>query len=221
MCPICSPLAPNFQMKIPIDQRGPSANTRVPNIAGLAPRGRRTVQRLNLFIRAAAATLLAGALMASANAARAATDCLATPDRQAGPGGHWYYYIDRSTQRKCWYLTQSGAMAPAAAEPASAQSNDSVLSRLSSALTAITGPAPAPEPRVAARDGNTGASEAQRRHKVQIAKRADQAREPSPPRTSAEPASSPAPSKLDPAATEALYKEFLQWRAQQLFSAPQ
>jgi len=179
------------------------------------------MQRRNLFVRATSALLLAGALMASANAARAATDCLATPNRQAGAGGHWYYHIDRSTQRKCWYLMQSGATAPAGVEPTLAQSTDSLLSRLSSALTAITGPAPAPEPRLAARDGSSGASEAQRRRKLRIAKRADQAREPSLPPASAEAASSPAPSRLDPATTDALYQQFLQWRAQQLFSAPQ
>jgi len=179
------------------------------------------MQRRSSFIRATAAALVAGALIASAHAAPAATDCLARPDRQAGAGGHWYYRIDRSTQRKCWYLVQSGATAPAAAEPTLAQSSDSMLSRLSSAFAAITRPAPAPEPRLAARDGNTTASEAQRRRKLRIAKRADQARESPPPRVSAEPASSPTPSRLDPATTDALYQQFLQWRAQQLFSAPE
>jgi len=180
------------------------------------------MQRRSSFIRATSATLLAGALLASAHAAPAATDCLARPYRQAGAGGHWYYRIDRSTQRKCWYLQQSGATTPAAADPASAQSTDSLLSRLSSALSAITGPGPALESRFAARDGKTAAaSEVQRRRKLRIAKRADQARELSPPRASAEGASSPAPSRLDPATTDALYQQFLQWRAQQLFSAPE
>jgi len=182
------------------------------------------MKRHSPFVRATSATLLAGALMASTNAARAASDCLATPDRQAGPGGHWYYRIDRSTQRKCWYLTQSGATAPAAAEPELAQSTNDPLSWLSSALAAITRPAsaPTPEPRVAARDGNTEASEVQRRRKVHVARRADQEREASPPRTSAQPASSsPAPSPIDPAANEALFRQFLQWRAQQLLSTPE
>ena len=33
-----------------------------------------------------------------------ANDCLATPDTSAPQGQHWYYRIDRSNHRKCWYL---------------------------------------------------------------------------------------------------------------------
>jgi hypothetical protein len=37
-------------------------------------------------------------------AARAADDCLSEPKPQTRPGGHWYYRIDSSNHRKCWYL---------------------------------------------------------------------------------------------------------------------
>ena len=40
---------------------------------------------------------------AATNTARA-DDCLAQPNSSAPPGSHWYYRIDRATQRKCWYL---------------------------------------------------------------------------------------------------------------------
>jgi hypothetical protein len=33
-----------------------------------------------------------------------ADDCLAQPSSSAPEGSHWYYHIDRATQRKCWYL---------------------------------------------------------------------------------------------------------------------
>jgi len=40
---------------------------------------------------------------APTNIARA-DDCLAQPNSNAPEGSHWYYHIDRATQRKCWYL---------------------------------------------------------------------------------------------------------------------
>ncbi len=49
-------------------------------------------------------------LLASGVAPRAATntaradDCLAQPDSSAPGGSHWYFHVDRATQRKCWYL---------------------------------------------------------------------------------------------------------------------
>ena len=44
--------------------------------------------------------------------ARAADDCLAGPNRPPGPGGHWYYHLDRATDRKCWYLVEPTARTP-------------------------------------------------------------------------------------------------------------
>jgi hypothetical protein len=41
-------------------------------------------------------------------AARAADDCLNEPKHQTPPGGHWYYRIERPSQRKCWYLADEG-----------------------------------------------------------------------------------------------------------------
>lgn len=40
---------------------------------------------------------------AATNTARA-DDCLEQPNSSAPEGSHWYYHIDRATQRKCWYL---------------------------------------------------------------------------------------------------------------------
>ena len=33
-----------------------------------------------------------------------ASDCLAAPNTSAPQGQHWYYRIDRTSHRKCWYL---------------------------------------------------------------------------------------------------------------------
>ena len=61
---------------------------------------------------ATAVSLIAASLALGATGARA--DCLPGPG-QAAANGHWYYRIDHATNRKCWYLSQSG---PAAAPEA-------------------------------------------------------------------------------------------------------
>jgi hypothetical protein len=53
-----------------------------------------------------------------------AADCLTAPDASAPPDSHWYYRIDRATQRKCWHLRaadeppQQGVLRTAQAGPA-------------------------------------------------------------------------------------------------------
>jgi hypothetical protein len=50
--------------------------------------------------------LITTAMVLSANAsAGAAEECLAAPNRAPGPGGHWYFHVDRQ-DRKCWYLVE-------------------------------------------------------------------------------------------------------------------
>lgn len=52
-----------------------------------------------------------------------AADCLTAPDSAAPPNSHWYYRMDRATQRKCWHLRaineppQQGALKTAQAAP--------------------------------------------------------------------------------------------------------
>jgi hypothetical protein len=46
-----------------------------------------------------------------------ADDCLTTPKSSAPNGNHWYYRLDSTKQRKCWYLRAAGPPA----QPASAQ----------------------------------------------------------------------------------------------------
>jgi hypothetical protein len=64
------------------------------------------------FVSAIFAGLLAGtaaptlshSAARAANEAQAADNCLAAPKAQTRAGGHWYYRIDRTTKRHCWYL---------------------------------------------------------------------------------------------------------------------
>ena len=65
------------------------------------------------------ATLLTSTvcIAAPANTARA-DDCLAAPNSAAPSGSHWYYRLDRATQRKCWYMRPAGQPAQQAPPPA-------------------------------------------------------------------------------------------------------
>jgi hypothetical protein len=42
----------------------------------------------------------------------AAGACIEQPNRQASPGGRWYYRTDRGTGLKCWFLKEPDAMTP-------------------------------------------------------------------------------------------------------------
>lgn len=67
------------------------------------------------FISALVGSIIAGAPLAAesqnapATASTAAADCLASPKGIAPQGQHWYYRLERSTKRQCWYLRAEGA----------------------------------------------------------------------------------------------------------------
>jgi len=68
----------------------------------------------------------------SLSAAPADDECLAKPKGVAPAGKHWYYNTDRSTQRKCWYLGETGEKTVAVAprkRPAPAPASDADSSR--------------------------------------------------------------------------------------------
>ncbi|WP_025035832.1 hypothetical protein [Bradyrhizobium sp. DOA9] len=68
------------------------------------------------FISTLVASIVAGAPLAAvsqnaptpSSTANAAPDCLASPKDAAPQGQHWYYRLDRTTKRKCWYLRAAG-----------------------------------------------------------------------------------------------------------------
>jgi hypothetical protein len=43
------------------------------------------------------------------HASRAADDCVSEPNTTPPQGTHWYYRVDRTTHRQCWYLGAEGA----------------------------------------------------------------------------------------------------------------
>jgi hypothetical protein len=53
------------------------------------------------------ATIVSAALLAAMAFGRpvlAAGTCIEQPNQQATDGAHWYYHVDRTNNRKCWYL---------------------------------------------------------------------------------------------------------------------
>jgi hypothetical protein len=77
-------------------------------------------KRFVSWVPAACVGLLAAAILLGANrGARAGDDCLAGPNRAPAPGGHWYYHLDRASNRKCWYVMEPQTRSPTAqaAEP--------------------------------------------------------------------------------------------------------
>ncbi|MGN1288066.1 MAG: hypothetical protein ACI4XG_16020, partial [Bradyrhizobium sp.] len=81
------------------------------------------------FAAALAASILGGAsfgaMAQTANpantdtAAKTADTCQSAPKGTAPAGSHWFYHLDRSTQKKCWYL--GDARNKVVAKPATAQ----------------------------------------------------------------------------------------------------
>jgi len=60
-------------------------------------------KRTAKFVSAIAASFLAGAPLTTPSHS-ASADCLSGPKDQTPHGSHWYYHIDHTTKRHCWYL---------------------------------------------------------------------------------------------------------------------
>src|SRR5262249_44046743 len=74
-------------------------------------------KRTAQFILALVATLLAGASFTAVaeNSTESADNCLSAPKGTAPAGSHWYYRLERSTKRKCWYVRDESNKAAKAA----------------------------------------------------------------------------------------------------------
>ncbi|QPF95271.1 hypothetical protein [Bradyrhizobium commune] len=81
------------------------------------------------FISALIGSMIAGAPLAAvsqnapsapatASQANAAGDCLASPKGTAPQGQHWFYRLERSTKRQCWYLRAEGGKAATSTQTA-------------------------------------------------------------------------------------------------------
>jgi hypothetical protein len=67
------------------------------------------------MIAALAVSLSVSTLLAPSGPAHAAETCLAAPNSPAPQGSHWYYRLDRASQRKCWHLVQADKQTRSAA----------------------------------------------------------------------------------------------------------
>jgi hypothetical protein len=96
--------------------------------------------------------LLAVAALAATSAGRdaRAENCLAGPNAQSPAGKHWYYRIDRATQRKCWYLgalraqTHRAVAERKSSRPAPADVTDDDVAAAAPPPAPATDPAPQP-----------------------------------------------------------------------------
>jgi hypothetical protein len=69
-----------------------------------------------------------------------ADDCLTAPNSPAPQGTHWHYHVDRTNQRKCWYVRASSQPAQqAAAQPTS----EAAPAAQSHSMPVSSGPMPA------------------------------------------------------------------------------
>ncbi len=56
----------------------------------------------------AAIVFLVGLFAITTNDSAFAAGCLASPNRESGPGTHWHYRINQATKQRCWYLKRLG-----------------------------------------------------------------------------------------------------------------
>ena len=100
--------------------------------------------RVLLSVPAISAGMIVGALALEANTAVSAIECITEPNREPPEGGHWYYRVDRATNRKCWFL------AKLTTTPAAAQTRPT--------LARLTGARVSPQQREPSTSGQTGQS---------------------------------------------------------------
>ena len=68
-------------------------------------------QRTTFALRSGIASIalaISATALAPVGHAAPAESCLSAPKGVAPQGSHWYYRIDRPSQRKCWYLADKG-----------------------------------------------------------------------------------------------------------------
>jgi hypothetical protein len=80
---------------------------------------RMSSMRVLFCVPVISAGMIGAALALGGNTAVAAVECIAEPNREPPEGSHWYYRVDRATDRKCWYLRTliPGTVVAPAAEP--------------------------------------------------------------------------------------------------------
>jgi hypothetical protein len=182
------------------------------------------------------------------DSAYAASGCLASPNRESGPGTHWNYRINQTTKERCWYLKKVGAKSrsrptnvahakrsrvthdatatPSRAAPvevaAPAENDSSFKSRFSATYNVLPG---SNTPTTETREPAANEAQPARKRRTAAAERTESkaARAQQLPETAKEATENKAvatPSDQE-SDWQALYEEFLQWRVRQLmFSEP-
>jgi hypothetical protein len=89
-------------------------------------------------IAVVAALSMSGVRVGAPNSARA-DDCLTAPNSSAPQGSHWYYHIDRASQRKCWHFRAPGEPA----QDATAATSEAAPAAQSHSMPAPSGSTPA------------------------------------------------------------------------------
>jgi len=86
-------------------------------------------------------TLIATASLVSMSSALSGDSCVPVPGQQTEPGTHWYYRVDRATNRHCWYLKrlegQASTPEPAVSSPSDSKEMPQVLSKPEKAATPL------------------------------------------------------------------------------------
>jgi hypothetical protein len=91
-------------------------------------------RRLTLAMPVVLAASVA-AISLSATTGDAADECLSGPKGTAPTGSHWYYRVDRSTGRHCWYLGAEGQRVRSVSERTSQQTRKRVAQHSQQAQT--------------------------------------------------------------------------------------
>jgi len=99
------------------------------------------------------ASLLAGASLTTITrgAAGADEECLSAPKGETPQGSHWFYRMDRTSKRQCWYLRDEGEKAAGVAAPKSPSSAKPVSTKTDTAIQPSIANARAelpPQPRI-------------------------------------------------------------------------
>jgi hypothetical protein len=166
----------------------------------------------------------------------AADNCVTEPNLQMTKGGHWYYYVDRVKNRKCWFLWKQDVQGSSAGSqqaqssslPMPQPTSPSWSSYLTLAFAPASEPGPQrPPPQSDARTTQSSTTYALRRDAVlpkeqpQIARHPDsdgkplpKMRQPSNSRSS-EKRSDQRNTASDQVSNDALFQEFLLWQARQ------
>jgi hypothetical protein len=153
--------------------------------------------RSSAFVLAVLATSLAVAAagLGMQGRASAAGECLEKLDSQSDRAGHWYYYTDRVTNRKCWFFEKAVTDPPPASAGPPPSGEESWFSQFAASVQQTLGLQDPPVASTAAGATKLSANTPKQR-----------TRPASPPETQRAPGSG---LQISPEDRDALFQEFL------------